>query len=126
MQKIFFLIALTTITNFIQAQTSIEKETKEIHFRVASTFKIGDTLFAYINAGAREGIEKGLFGKCINLYRAGISENYKELATCRITNVGKTLSLASIQLYKQNSSKDSVYKGDFLAFNVSIPKKGSR
>ena len=77
MKKLFLVIAIVAITSSICAQTSAEKETKEIHFRVASTFKKGDSLFAYINAGTREGIEKDLFGKCINLYRAKVSENYK-------------------------------------------------
>ena len=72
MQKYLFMVFFTAFTKCVCAQNAVEKETKEIHFQVTSTFKRGDSLFAYLNAGEREGIEKGLFGKCINLYRSGI------------------------------------------------------
>src|SRR5215210_2302994 len=126
MQKLLLVIALVAITNRTLAQSRVENETKEIHFRIAATFKKGDSLFAYINEGTREGIEKGLLGKCINLYRAKISENYKEIATCKITKAGQALSIAYIQLYKQNSSPDSIFNGDFIALNVAIPKRETR
>ena len=126
MRKIISMIAFVGISISVCAQNAAEKETKEIHFRIASTFKRSDSLFAYINAGSKEGVEKNLFGKCINLYRKGISENYKELATCKITFVGEALSVAYIQLYKAGSAADSIFKGDFLALNVSIPKNENR
>lgn len=126
MKKFFLIVVFAACTNVLLAQNAAEKETKEIHFQIASVFKRGDSLFAYLNAGKREGIEKDLFGKCINLYRSGISEHYKELATCKITFAGEALSVAYIQLYKQNSSRDSIQKGDFISVNVSIPKKENR
>src|SRR5687768_10724194 len=104
MQKIFLLIAFVVITNFVGAQSSGEKETKEIHFRIDSVFKsAAGLLYADVNGTISEGIEKELFGKCINLYRSGTSENYKELGTCRIIFAGNGSSVAAIDLYSPNS-----------------------
>jgi tetratricopeptide (TPR) repeat protein len=121
---LFFFAALATVTG--NAQPGTEKEIKEIHFSIASTIKRGDSLIAYIKAGRGEGIEKNLFGKCINLYRKEASESYKEIASCKIIAVNDSTSFALIDLYKSNSSRDSVRSGDFVSLNVSIPKKESR
>ena len=118
MQKLFFIVFLAALTNIAVAQNTGEKETKEIHFQVTTVFKRGDSLFAYLNVGKRQGIEKNLFGKCINLYRNGVSPNYKEMGTCKILISTDTTSFAYIQLYKTNSSRDSVQKGDFISLNV--------
>src|SRR5688500_9316812 len=102
MKQLFVLIALSLITSQATAQSAIEKETKEIHFRIDSIFKRGDNLYADLDGTISEGIEKGLFGKCINLYRSGTSENYKELGTCRIYFAGNGNSGAYIELYSPN------------------------
>jgi hypothetical protein len=77
-------------------------------------------LYVDLDGTISEGIEKGLFGKCINLYRSGTSENHKELRTCKIYFAGNGNSGASIELYSKNTI---LKKGDFISLNISIPKK---
>jgi hypothetical protein len=60
-------------------------------------------LYVDLDGTISEGIEKGLFGKCINLYRSGTSENHKELRTCKIYFAGNGNSGASIELYSKNT-----------------------
>ena len=113
MQKLFFIVFLAALTNIAVAQNTGEKETKEIHFQVTTVFKRGDSLLAYLNVGKRQGIEKNLFGKCINLYRNGVSPNYKEIGTCKILIATDTTSFAYIQLYKKKLFKGFCSEGRF-------------
>ncbi len=118
---LIFVFALAG--GLIARSQTVSTENKEVLFQVAVTLKENDSLFAYIQYGKNAGIEKGYFGRCYNLYRQGINEDYTELGTCRVMYVNDTSSLALIELYKKGSGRDSIREGDFLALNIALPKQ---
>ncbi len=121
--KYLFIILLALVTINLKAQTNAT-ETKEVAFKVLSTTIQADTLYAIIEGGSNDGIEKGMLGRCRSVYneKSGRS-GFTELGYIKIFYVQKDTSAIIITLNTRNSSKDSVQEGDLVTVNITLPKK---
>ncbi len=122
LKNILFIGLSLVIANNALAQPDGKREVKEIYFNINYTYRVNDTIVAFLDNARNLGIENGTLVKAFQSYKSeipGVSKerNFKEVGLGKII-IYDTLIACYIKVYRQ---EDSIEIDDMVSLNVSMP-----
>ncbi len=106
-----------------------ERETRRVYFRVIGGYRVKDTSYIIINGGSGLGVMNGANAFAYSVYSAKDGKMVRDnvnLGYGRVVEVYKDSAICIINQVKTGSLKDSVWIGDMVETETSMPLRRHR